>query len=232
MSLNLIADALANDRSLPQIIEGAVIRSEIGRKASLTHTMDKVLYEAFVQFTMRTEEENKVKFLFDVCRYRHLCKLAKGWLRAPKKSEDEKNISGTSDRRFQMLFCIVAEYIMPKGIREIEVPRSIQKKIIGDLCEYLNMGTVRHLEGMPSLGRFFELRYEQLRTCKPQSKMIQDISMRIFGDLDEPKVKQKKISITLFDELVCHFSDQLQELYEEFRNTLVDVTNHPKAEKE
>jgi len=126
-----------------------------------------------------------------------------------------------------MLFCIVAEYIMPKGIKEIEVPGSMQKKIIGELCEYLNMGTVRHLEGMPSLGRFFELRYEQLRTCKPQSKIIQDILMRIFGDLDEPKVTQKKISITLFDELVCHFSDQLQELYEEFRNTLLDVQNHP-----
>jgi len=227
MSLNLIADALANDRSLPQIIEGAVIRTEIGRKASLTHTMDKVLYEAFVQFTMRTEEENKVKFLFDVCQYRHLCKLAHGWSEVPKKSQEKKGASGTSDRRFQMLFCIVAEYIMPKGIKEIEVPRSIRKKLIGEVCEYLNMGTVRHLEGMPSLGRFFELRYEQLRTCKPQSKIIQDISMRIFGDLDEPKVNQKKISATLFDELVCHFSDRLQELYEEFRNTLLDVNNNP-----
>jgi len=227
MSLNLIADALANNRSLPQIIEGAVMRTEMRRKASITHTMDKLLYEAFVQFTMRTEEENKVKFLFDVCQYRHLCTLAHVWSEAPKKSKEKKGTSGTSDRRFQMLFCIVAEYIMPKGIKEIEVPRSIQKKIIGEVCEYLNMGTVKHLEGMPSLGRFFELRYEQLRTCKPQSKIIQDISMRIFGVLDEPKVNQKKISPTLFDELVCHFSDHLQELYEEFRNTLLDVNNNP-----
>jgi len=126
-----------------------------------------------------------------------------------------------------MLFCIVAEYIMPKGINEIKVPRSMQKKVIGELCEYLEMGTVSHLEGMPSLGRFFELRYEQLRTYKPSSKIIQDISMRIFGQLDEPEVNRKKISITLFDELACHFSVQLQELYEEFRNILVDLENHP-----
>jgi len=88
------------------------------------------------------------------------------------------------------------------------------------------MGTVRHLEGMPSLGRFFELRYEQLRKYNPNSKVIKDISMRIFGQVDEPKVSLKKISRTLFDEAVSHFSDQLQELYEEFRNTLLDLENH------
>jgi len=203
------------------------MRTEMRREASVTHTMDKLLYESFVEFAMRTEEENKVKFLFDVCQYRHLCKLAYGCPEALKKSEDKKNVSGTSDRRFQMLFCIVAEYIMPKGINEIEVPRSMQKKVIGELCEYLKMGTVSHLEGMPSLGRFFEHRYEQLRTYKPRSKIIEDISMRIFGELDEPKVNLKKISITLFDELVCHFSDQLQDLYEEFRNILVDLENNP-----
>jgi len=203
------------------------MRTEMRREASVTHTMDKLLYESFVEFAMRTEEENKVKFLFDVCQYRHLCKLAYGCPEALKESEDKKNVSGTSDRRFHMLFCIVAEYIMPKGINEIEVPRSMQKKVIGELCEYLKMGTVSHLEGMPNLGRFFELRYEQLRTSKPRSKIIQDISMRIFGELDEPKVNLKKISITLFDELVCHFSDQLQDLYEEFRNILVDLDNNP-----
>jgi len=160
-------------------------------------------------------------------QYRHLSKLASGFPEAPKESEDKKNVSGTSDRRFHMLFCIVAEYIMPKGINEIKVPRSMQKKVIGELCEYLEMGTVSHLEGMPSLGRFFELRYEQLRTYKPSSKIIQDISMRIFGELDELKVNLKETSITLFDQLVCHMSDQLQELYEEFRNTLVDLEDHP-----
>jgi len=80
---------------------------------------------------------------------------------------------------------------------------------------------------MPSLGRFFELRYEQLRTYKPSSKIIQDISMRIFGQLDEARVSRKKISISLFDELVFHFSEQLQELYEEFRNILVGLENNP-----
>jgi len=203
------------------------MRTEMRREASVTHTMDKLLYESFVEFAMRTEEENKVKFLFDVCQYRHLCKLAYGCSEAPEKREDTKNISGNSDRRFYMLFCIVADYIMPKGINEIEVPKSMRKKVIGELCEFLEMGTVSHLEGMPSLGRFFELRYEQLRTNKPSSKIIQDISMRIYGQLDEPKVNRKKISIELFDELVCHFSDQLQELYEEFTNTLVDLENHP-----
>jgi len=87
MSLNLIADALANNRSLAQIIEGAVMRPKMRREASVTHTMDKLLYETFVQFTMRTEQENKVKFLFDVCRYRHLCKLGYRGSKAPEKSE-------------------------------------------------------------------------------------------------------------------------------------------------
>jgi len=202
------------------------MRTEMRRNASVTHTMDKLLYEAFVQFAMRTEQENKVKFLFDVCQYGHLCRLAYACPEALKETDDKKNISGNSDRRFHMLFCIVAEYIMPKGIKEIDVPRNMQKKVIGELCEYLQMGTVEHLEGMPSLGRFFELRYEQVRKYKPSSKIIKDISMRIFGQVDEPKVSRKKISITLFDELVCHFSDQLQALYEEFRNILVDVENH------
>jgi len=203
------------------------MRTEMRREASVTHTMDKLLYESFVEFAMRTEEENKVKFLFDVCQYRHLCKLANGFPEAPKESEDKKNISGTSDRRFHILFSIVAAYIMPKGINEIEVPRCMQKKVFAELCEYLEMGTVSHLEGMPNLARFFELRYEQLRTYKQSSKIIQDISMRIFGHLDEHKVNRKKISITMFDELVCHFSNQVQELYKEFRNTLLDLENHP-----
>jgi len=203
------------------------MRTEMRREASVTHTMDKLLYETFVQFAMRTEQENEVKFLFDVCQYRHLCKLAYGCPEAQIEVKDMKKDSGTSDRRFHMLFCIVAEYIMPKGINEIKVPRSMQKKVSGELCEYLEIGTVSHLEGMPSLGRFFELRYEQLRTYKPSSNIIQDISMRIFGESDEPKANLKKISITLFDELVCHFSGQLQELYEEFTNTLVELQEHP-----
>jgi len=56
------------------------MRTEMRRNASVTHTMDKLLYEAFVQFAMRTDQDNKVKFLFDVCQYRHLCKLAYGCL--------------------------------------------------------------------------------------------------------------------------------------------------------
>jgi len=202
------------------------MRTEMRRNASVTHTMDKLLYEAFVQFAMRTDQDNKVKFLFDVCQYRHLCKLAYGCPEAPEETDDKKNMSSNSDRRFYMLFCIMAEYIMPKGIKEINVPRNMQKKVIGELCEYLQMGTVRHLKGMPSLGRFFELRYEQLRKHKPSSKIIEGISMRIFGQVDKPKVKLKKISRTLFDELVCYFSDQLQDLYEEFRTTLLDLENH------
>jgi len=201
------------------------MRTEMRSEASVIHTMDKLLYEVFVQFAMATEQENKVKFIFDVCQYRHLCKLAHGCLEAPNETDDKKIVSGTSDRRFHMLFCIVAEYIMPMGIKEVDVPGNMRKKVIGELCEYLQMGTVSHLEGMPSLGRFFELRYEQLRKYKPSSAIINDISMRIFGHLDEPKVSRKKISITLFDELVCHFSDELQDLYQEFRNTLVDLEN-------
>jgi len=202
------------------------MRTEMRREASVTHTMDKLLYETFVQFAMRTEQENEVNFLFDVYQYRHLCKLAHDSQEAPEEGEDMKKVSGTSDRRLYMLFCIVAEYIMPKGIKEIEVPRGMQKKVIVELCEYLKMGTVRHLEGMPDLARFFVLRYEQLRKYKPRSKIIKDIEMRIFGQLEEPKMDLKKISLTLFDELVCHFSEQLHELYEEFRYTLFDLENN------
>jgi len=222
MSVNLLAEAFTDNRSLAQIIEGAVMRTELRREASVTHTMDKLLYEAFVEFALRTEQENEVKFLFDVCQYRHLCKLAKRC----GVTKDE-SISGHTDRRFQMLFCIVAEYIMPKGIKEIQVPKLMQHKVLEELCEHLEMGTIKHLEGMPSLGRFFELRYEQLRKYKPRSKLIKDISQRIFGQFDEePKANQKKISITLFDDLVCHLSAQLQGLYKEFRNTLVDLESH------
>jgi len=166
------------------------MRTEMRCEASLTHTMDKLLYGAFVQFAMRTEQENKVKFLFDVCQYRHLCKLAHECPEAPKVTDYKKVISGTSDRRFHMLFCIVADYIMPKGIKEIDLPGSKQKKVIGETCDYLEMGTVSHLEGMPSLGRFFELRYEQLRKYEPSSKLIKDISMRIFGQSVEPTVSR------------------------------------------
>jgi len=102
----------------------------------------------------------------------------------------------------------------------------MQKRVIEELCEYLKMGTVEHLEGLPSLGSFFDLRYEQLREYKPSSKIINDISMRSFGQFDEPKMDLKEISPSLFDELVSHFSNQLQKLYEEFRNTLVDLENH------
>jgi len=144
------------------------MRTEMRCEASLTHTMDKLLYEAFVQFAMITEQENKVKFLFDVCQYRHLCKLAHGCPEAPKETDDKKIMSGTSDRRFHMLFCIVAEYIMPMGIKEVDAPENMQKKVIGEICEHLKMGTASHLEGMPSLGRFFELRYKQLRKYNPR----------------------------------------------------------------
>jgi len=143
------------------------MRTEMRCEASSIHTMDKLLYQAFVEFAIRTEQENKVKFLYDVCQYRHLCKLVDGCLEAPIAPDDKKIVSGTTERRFHMLFLIVAEYIMPKGTKEIDVQKNMQKKVIGEMCEHLDMGTVSHLEGMPSLGRFFELRYEQLRKCKP-----------------------------------------------------------------
>jgi len=222
MSVNLFAEAFAENRSLGQIIEGAVIRHEVKREASTTHTMDKLLFDAFVEFSMRTEQENQVKFLFDVCQYRHLCELAIRF-GGPEIREEKIVDSGTSDRRFRMLFCIMAEYIMPKGIKEIKMPKEMQEKAIEELCQYLDMGTVRHLEGMPSLSRFFELRYEQLRKCSRRSEIIKDISVRIFGQFEEPKVTPKKIQRALFDDMVFHISAQLQELYEEFRNKLVDL---------
>eukprot|EP00495_Collosphaeridae_sp_1-RS-2012_P003984 TRINITY_DN3297_c0_g1_i1.p3 TRINITY_DN3297_c0_g1~~TRINITY_DN3297_c0_g1_i1.p3 ORF type:complete len:52 (+),score=9.58 TRINITY_DN3297_c0_g1_i1:306-461(+) len=45
---------------------------------------------------------------------------------------------------------------------------------------------------MPSLGRFFELRYKQLRNYKPRSEVIKDISLRIFGQLDEEPMENRK----------------------------------------
>jgi len=55
MSVNLLSEAFADSRSLAQISEAAVMRTEIRREASVTHTMDKLLYEVFVQFAMRTK---------------------------------------------------------------------------------------------------------------------------------------------------------------------------------
>jgi len=167
MKVNLLAEAFDDNRSLAQIIEGAVVRHEVKRDATTTHTMDKLIFEAFVEFSMNTAQGSKVKFLFDVCQYTHICDPAIRF--GDQEVSEEKLInSGTSDRRFRMLFCIMAEYIMPKGIREIQMPKRMQKMAIKELCEYLDMGTVKDLEGMPSLGRFFELRHEQLRKYNPR----------------------------------------------------------------
>jgi len=106
MSLNLIADALANNRSLPQIIEGAVMRTEMRREASVIHTMDKLLYEVFVEFAMTTGQENNVKFLFDVCQYRHLCKLAHNWSKTPNKSEEKKILQVLQTDDFRCYFVL------------------------------------------------------------------------------------------------------------------------------
>jgi len=122
MPLNLLAKAFFNsDRTLEQRIKGAVQEVEKGRKkVSLAHAMDKLIYDAFVVFANKSNQLNSIKFLYDVTRFKYLCTQAEN---SCSPVLHEKTNLVTSDRRFQMLFSITADYVMLQGIRAINFPK-------------------------------------------------------------------------------------------------------------
>merc|ERR1719376_549510 len=154
MPRNILAEALCNSsRTLAERIEGAVVEAE--KKRPLAHVMDKLIYDAFVVFGNKSGQQTNIKFLYDVTRFRYLCyQHEKG---CPVTVQTRIN-PVTTDRLFQMMFLITADYVMLKGKRAIDIPKKMQSTIIGKICEYLQMGTVSHLVGIPNLARFFEQR--------------------------------------------------------------------------
>jgi len=122
MPRNVLAKALFNsDRTLAQRIKGAVQEVEKRRnKVTLSHAMDKLIYDAFVVFANKSNQLNNLKFLYDVTRFKYLCTQAENCC-IPALLERTNQV--TSDRRFRMLFSITADYVMLKGIRAINFPK-------------------------------------------------------------------------------------------------------------
>jgi len=223
MPHNLLSEALLNsDISLAQRIKGAVRQVEKRRKkVAPADVMNKLIYDAFVVFATKSKRRNSLKFLYDVTRFKYLC---------GQTERDNSVVNGRSkfvnlDRRFQMLFSITADYIMPHGIREIHIPTETRKEIISIVCEHLDMGTVSHLVGIPSLARFFELRYQQLQNRTPISKM-KKIPRNLFERLDYDShlspMKQlvdKNIFNKVFDYVILDVS----KVYEEFAKEIMDL---------
>jgi len=129
------------------------------------------------------------------------------------------------DRYYQMLFSITADYIMPHGIREINIPKEMRKEIIAIVCEHLHMGTVSHLVGIPSLAMFFDLRYQQLKDRMPISK-IKNIPSNMFERLgyDRHLIPMKQlVDKIIFNEMFdCVIHDVLK-VYEEFVKEIMDL---------
>jgi len=226
MPRNLLSEAFLNsDRTLEQRIKGALRLVEKRKnkvKEAPADVMDKLIYDAFVVFATKSKRGNSIKFLYDVTRFKYLCSKA-------------ETISGiavngrtklvTFDRCFQMLFSITADYIMPHGIRKINIPNEMKKEIITIVCEHLHMGTVSHLEGIPSLARFFELRYQQLKNRMPISK-IKNISRNFFERLgyDVPLDPMKQlVDKSIFNEAFDYVIRDVRKVYEEFGKEVMDI---------
>jgi len=221
MSRNLLAEAFFNsDRTLAQRIEGTVRGVENrSRKEALVDVMDKLIYDAFVVFATKSDQLNNIKFLYDVTRFKYLCIQAKSSSCVTVNSEIKQEIS---DRCFQMLFSITADYVMLKGIREISIPKEMKKEIIDIVCEHLQMGTISHLVGIPSLGRFFEQRYNQLKNQIPNSKR-KEIFSNLFDRLGYEELSPlKKIDKNMFNDLFNYVIEDVLVVYEKFGKDLMD----------
>ena len=127
------------------------------------------------------------------------------------------------DRRFQMMFSITADYVMLKGIRGINIPKEMRQKIMTIVCEHLQMGTVSHLVGIPSLARFFEQRYNQLKNRIPVPKM--KIRRNVFERLgyDLSLIPLKHLEKNIFDNMFDYVINDVRVVYEEFRKNIVNL---------
>jgi len=98
----------------------------------------------------------------------------------------------------------------------------MQKEIIDIVCEHLQMGTVSHLVGIPSLARFFEMRYNQLQTSMP-TKQIKEIPKDIVDRLgyDQPLRPIKQIGKSIFNNMFDYIIKHVLVVYEEFGREMV-----------
>jgi len=221
MPRSLLAEAFNSNRTLAQRIKGTVREVEKrSKKEALSDVMDKLIWDAFVVFATKSDQLNNIKFLYDVTRFKYLC------IQAEKSSSftvNRKAKEATSDRCFQMMFSITADYVMLQGIREISIPKKMRKEIIGIVCEHLQMGTISHLVGIPNLARFFEQRYNQLKNPIATSKM-KEISSNVFDRLgyEESVSPLKKIDKNIFNDLFDYVIEDVLVVYEEFGKDLMD----------
>jgi len=225
MPRNLLFEALVkSDRTLAQRIEGAV-RSE-KKKADPIYVMDKLIYDAFVVFVTKSNRGNSIKFLYDVARFKYFCTEAE---RVSTIAVSRSIKLVTLDRCFQMLFSITADYIMPHGIREIKISEEMRKEIITIVCDHLRMGSVSHLVGIPSLARFFELRYRQLKNRMPIQK-IKNIPREVFEKLgyDSVLIPMKQlVDKTIFNEIFDYVIHDVSKVYEDFVKEIMDLKQVP-----
>jgi len=224
MPRNLLSEAFLNsDRTLAQRIEGAVRSVEKRRtkvEVAPANVMDKLTYDAFVVFATKSKRRNSVKFLFDVTRFKYLHSKAE---RVISTGVDGRSIA--LDRCSQMLFSITADYIMPNGIMEINIPKEMRKEIITVVCEHLHMGSVSHLVGIPSLASFFGLRYQQLKNRMPISK-IKKIPSSMFERLGYDRVLipvKRLVHKSIFNEMFDYVIHDVLEVYEEFAKEIMNL---------
>jgi len=222
MPRNLLFEAFLNsDRTLAQRIKGAV-RSE-KKIVAPADAMDKLIYDAFVVFATKSNRGNSIKFLYDVTRFKYFCSQAK------RASPIASAKLVTLDRSFQMLFSITADYVMPHGIREINISKEIREEIISTVCDHLHMGSVSHLVGIPSLASFFELRYRQLKNRFPIQK-IKTIPRDMFEKLgyDTPLIPMKQlVDKSIFDEIFDYVMHDVSKVYEDFAKEIMDLKQVP-----
>ena len=91
------------------------------------------------------------------------------------------------------------------------------------VCEHLQMGTVSHLVGIPSLARFFEQRYNQLKNRIPVPKM--KIRRNVFERLgyDLSLIPLKHLEKNIFDNMFDYVINDVRVVYEEFRKKLLNL---------
>ena len=84
------------------------------------------------------------------------------------------------------------------------------------------MGTVSHLVGIPSLARFFEQRYKQLKNRIPISEM--NIPKNVFERLgyELRSIPLKQLDKNIFDAMYDFVINDVRVIYEEFRKEIVN----------
>jgi len=93
----------------------------------------------------------------------------------------------------------------------------------------LRFGSVSHLVGIPSLARFFELRYRQLKNRLPIQK-IKKIPRNMFEKLgyDTPLIPMKRlVDKSIFNEIFDYVIRDVSKVYEAFAKEIMDLKQVP-----